>query len=51
MSYYENDWEKIGDTACDGFKLMGAATVLWVYAIYLILKHIVSRIYAKLTDG
>lgn len=51
MSYYENDWQKIRDTACDGVKLMGAATVLWFYACWLILKHIVSRIYAKLTDG
>jgi len=50
VSYYENDWEMIRDTACDGFKLMGAATVLWVYAIYLILHTILSRIYAKLTD-
>jgi len=44
MSYYENEWQKIAKTICDGCKLTVAATVLWFWALWLILKHALSRI-------
>jgi len=44
MSYYENDWKKALSFICDGLKMTTFATVLWVYALYLIAKHVFSRI-------